>query len=273
MLLSRANPSTEGAGLFETVAPSRASRSNRSALYEALTFSVVVHGLAAVAALISNVWQVTFPTASPAYTVAFVLEVTPPPPPPPPQPRPLERKPEMAVTQMVLPADVLAPNVIPDEIPIVKQQTMPINLLASVKGVVGGIESGADQGVLGGIAGGDVGGKIGGTIGGVLTEANDGRVHIARDKKLPMIPLSQVYPSYPEDARMRAWEDEMIVRYVIGKDGRVKEVTIISKPQRDVFVDGTLRAIRSWRFKPMIKDGEKTEVVHEMTVYYRLNQT
>jgi len=104
-------------------------------------------------------------------------------------------------------------------------------------------------------------------------EAPDGRVHIARDKKLPMLPLSQVYPNYPEDARMRAWEDELVVRYVIGKDGRVKEVTIISAPQRDVFVDGTVRAIRSWRFKPMIKDGERMEVVHELTVYYRLNQT
>jgi TonB family protein len=171
-----------------------------------------------------------------------------------------------------MPADVLAPNVIPDEIPNIKPQTMPLNMLASAKGVVGGIDAGVDQGLLGGIAEGDVGGKKGGTIGGVV-DIPDGRVHIARDKKLPMVPLSQVYPSYPEDARMRAWEDELVVRYIIGKDGRVKEVTIISAPQRDVFVDVTLRAIRSWRFKPMIKDGETTEVVHELTVYYRLNQT
>ena len=233
----------------------------------------MVHGAAAVTALLSNIWQVTFPTASPAYNVAFILEATPPPSPPPPPPRPLEQKPEIATIKMAMPADVLAPNVIPDEIPIVKPQIVPLNLLASVKGLVGGIDSGADQGVIDGIAGGEAGGKIGGTIGGVITEPPDGRVHIARDKKLPMIPLSQVYPNYPEDARTRAWEDELVVRYVIGKDGRVKEVTIISAPQRDVFVDGTLRAIRSWRFKPMIKDGEKTEVVHEMTVYYRLNQT
>ena len=274
MLVSRTNPSIEGAGgLFETVAPSRASRSNRSALYEALTFSIVLHGIAALGALLSNIWQVTFPTASPAYNVAFILEATPPPPPPPPSPRPLEQKPEIVTTRMAMPAEVLAPNIIPDEIPVVKPQVVPLNLLASVKGVVGGIDSGADQGLAGGIAGGQAGGKIGGTIGSVLAEPPDGRVHIARDMKLPMIPLSQVYPSYPEDARVRAWEDELVVRYVIGKDGRVKEVTIISAPQRPLFVEGTLRAIRSWRFKPMIKDGAATEVVHEMTVYYRLNQT
>ena len=47
----------------------------------------------------------------------------------------------------------------------------------------------------------------------------------------------------------------------------------VSPPQRNVFVDVTLRAIRSWRFRPMIRDGERLEVVHELTVYYRLNQT
>ena len=258
--------------MFETVAPARASRANRNILYEALSFSLVVHGLAAVIALASNLWQVTFPTASPIYTVAFVLEAPPPPPPPPPPARPPEQKSEITTAKILMPTDFLAPTVIPDEIPLVKPQTLPMNALASAKGVVGGIESGVDQGLAGGIAQGDIGGKIGGTIGGVA-EIADGRVHIARDKKLPMVPLSQVYPSYPEDARMRLWEDELVVRYVIGKDGRVKEVTIVSAPQRDVFVDGTVRAIRSWRFKPMIKDGEKTEVVHELTVYYRLNQT
>lgn len=259
--------------MFETVAPSRASQSDRSALYEALTFSIVVHGAVAVSALVSNIWQVTFPTASPAYNVAFILEAAPPPPPPPAPPRPLEPKREMATKKIVMPADVLAPNVIPDEIPVLKPQTVPLNLLASMTDVAGRLDSVADHGRIGGIRGGEAGGEIGGTIGGVVTEPPDGRVHIARDKKLPMIPLSQVYPNYPEDARMRAWEDELVVRYVIGKDGRVKEVTVISPPQRDVFVDGTLRAIRSWRFKPMMKDGETSEVVHEMTVYYRLNQT
>ena len=258
--------------MFETVAPARASRRNRSALYEALSFSLAVHGIAAAAAVASNLWQVTFPTSSPVYTIAFVLEAAPPPPPPPPPARPPEQKQELTTAKVEVPADVLAPTIIPDEIPVVPPQTISPLKLTSVVGVIGGIDTGVDKGVVGGIKEGDVGGKIGGVIGGVADFA-DGRVHIARDKKLPLLPLSQVYPSYPEDARMRAWEDELVVRYIIGKDGRVKEVSIISPPQRNVFVDGTVRAIRSWRFKPMMKDGEKTEVVHELTVYYRLNPT
>ena len=42
---------------------------------------------------------------------------------------------------------------------------------------------------------------------------------------------------------------------------------------KDIFVDNTVRAIRSWRFKPYIKDGEAQEVVHELTVYYKLNES
>lgn len=241
-------------------------------MYEALSFSLVVHAAAAVVAVASNLWQVTFPSASPVYTIAFALEAPPPPPPPPPPPRPLEPKEELTTAKILLPADVLAPTVIPDEIPIVKPQAIPAMKLASITGVVGGITEGVDKGLLGGIREGEAGGKIGGTIGGIVTELPDGRVHIARDKKLPMLPLSQVYPSYPEDARLHAWEDELVVRYVIGRDGRVKDVSVVSAPQRDVFVDGTVRAIRAWRFKPFIKDGEKQEVVHELTVYYRLNE-
>ena len=35
---------------------------------------------------------------------------------------------------------------------------------------------------------------------------------------------------------------------------------------------GTVRAIRSWRFKPMIRDGQKQEVIHELTIQYRLHE-
>ena len=105
------------------------------------------------------------------------------------------------------------------------------------------------------------GGVVGGE-GGVVVESDT--VVVERDKPLPMFPLSQVYPTYPEEARLRAWEDQLVVRYVIGKNGRVKEVTVISAPERPVFIDVTLKAIKNWRFRPMIKDGERQEVVHEL---------
>ena len=257
--------------MFETVSPPTTSRTKRQALYEALSVSIVLHGLIAGGAVVSNLADVTFPSTSPAFTIAFALEAPPPPPPPPAPPKPAQTEEPITTAQIQLPTAFLAPNVIPDEIPIVRQEIAPI-AFAVPNGIVGGVADGLANGVLGGIKQGEEGGTLGGLIGGAGQEASDGRIHISRDRKLPMVPLSQVYPNYPEDARMRSWEDELVVRYVIGKDGRVKECIVIRAPQRDIFVDGTVRAIRSWRFKPMIKDGELQEVVHELTVYYRLNE-
>jgi TonB family protein len=110
----------------------------------------------------------------------------------------------------------------------------------------------------------------GGTLGGVVSDA---RVHVERDRPLPMAALSQVYPVYPERARLQYLEDELVIRYVIGKDGRVREVKIVTPPRDSNFADATVRAVRNWRFRPLVKDGERQEVVHELTVYYRLQPT
>jgi len=257
--------------LFETLAVHRTEKPSRSALYEALTFSLFLHAAAGLFAIGVTIWEVTFPTTSPKEIVSFVLSTPAPPPPPPPPPRPAQQ--ETITTKVKVPENAfLAPTVIPDTIPEVKPNQLFTSVaFAAPNGVIGGVSDGQDNGVRGGVIGGEDGGAIGGTKDSVGVKVDDGRVHIARDRRLPLTPMSQVYPNYPDDARIRGWEDALVVRYVIGKDGRVKEATVVEKPERDIFVDGTLRAIRSWRFKPLIKDGAPQEVVHELTVYYKLN--
>lgn len=252
--------------MFETVVPEQFGKRSHQALYEALPFSIAFHALVGVAALVANVWDVTFPLHSPAQSMAFNLaEMPPPPPPPPPPPKALATPTVARVIET--PQETVAPTVIPDAIPEFQPQSLAASVPdASAHGVEGGVEGG----ILGGMIGGQVGGMIGGTEGGVVVESD--RMVVERDKPLPMYPLSQVYPIYPEEARLRAWEDQLVVRYVIGKNGRVRDVTVIAAPERRVFVDGTLKAIRNWRFRPMIKDGERQEVVHELTIYYRLQQ-
>lgn len=257
--------------MFETVVPEKFAKRSRKAFYEALPFSIAVHALIAAGTVTAHLWTVEFPDQSPAQMMSFSLtEIPPPPPPPPPPPKPAAM--QAAVQKVVMvQTEILAPTMIPDAIPEVFPQSMVAALPdASTLGVEGGIDGGEIGGVIGGMAGGVIGGLIGGTEGGIVTDTN--QVMVERDKPLPMFPLSQVYPSYPEEARLRAWEDQLIVRYVIGTNGRVKEVTVISPPERHLFVDVTLKAIRNWRFRPLIKDGERKEVIHELTVFYRLNQ-
>lgn len=254
--------------MFETVAPEKFSKRSRKALYEALPLSLAFHALVAGGAVVAGVWTVVFPDHSPAQVMSFSLAELPPPPPPPPPPKALAAQP--AAQKVEMPKEIVAPAMIPEEIPVVVPTTVVSAIAdASPQGVEGGVPGGDFGGVIGGVSGGEIGGMIGGVTGGVVTDPD--RVVVERDRPLPMYPLSQVYPSYPEEARLRAWEDQLVVRYVIGKDGRVKEIAVISPPERPIFVDATVKAIRNWRFRPLIRDGERQEVVHELTVFYKLN--
>ena len=114
-------------------------------------------------------------------------------------------------------------------------------------------------GVVGGTPEGVIGGVIGGTPGGVTGPVVDdrGRVVVPRDEKLDLFPISQDYPVYPWRAQKAGWEDWLVVRYVIGRNGRVKDVTVVVPADRKMFDDVAVEAIRNWRFRPMVKDGQR----------------
>jgi protein TonB len=257
--------------MFETVVPQTFGRRSRRLFYETLPVSIGLHAAVAGALLANMVWHVAFPMQSPKLVRSYSLVSLPEPPPPPPPPAPPKAVQPVNPAPVVTHEDV-APTIIPDAVPVVPNEP-PQVASAVTNGVEGGVEGGIPGGVSDGVAGGDVGGVKGGIIGGV----GDGPpppppdvVIIQRDRPLPMYPLSQTYPQYPEKARLNNWEDSLVVRYVIGKDGRVKEVTVISHAGREMFELAAVRAIQHWRFRPMIRDGEKKEVIHELTVNFRL---
>lgn len=259
--------------MFETVVPETFVKKSRKVFYETLPVSIALHGAVIAGLVVAALWNVTFPKESPRLVRSYQIAELPPPPPPPPPPAPPKLIPQQQAPRMtqVLPVtQEVAPTTIPEQIPIVTNMPVVAQQVAGAVtgGVEGGIEGGVVGGTLDGIKGGEVGGVEGGTIGGIIT---DNRIHIERDKPLPLFPVSQVYPQYPEDARLRSWEDSLIVRYVIGTDGRVKEVTVISQPERKLFADVAVRAIKNWRFRPYMKDGERKEVVHELTIYFKLS--
>ena len=253
--------------MFETVAPELSARPSRKVFYEALPFSLGVHGVVVFCAILIGIWDITFPLHSPAQAMAFsIAELPAPPPPPPPPPPPAKAAPvELPPVRELKYEEIVAPTVIPDVTPIGPQEVVQ----TAAEGVDDPEEGANGLGIVGGMEGGVTGGEVGGTLGGVVGGVVQ-RVEVERDRPLPMRALSQVYPSYPEKARRQYIEDELIVRYIIGKDGRVREVIVLSPPKNEIFTDATVRAIRSWRFRPLVKDGERQEVAHELTVYYRL---
>ena len=259
--------------MFETVAPEVAAPRSRKLFYESLPMSIVAHAAVGVVFLVGSVWEVTFPSDSPPMHMMYTLEMTPTPPPAPPAPAPKQAAPKpVAEPQRPVKVDeIVAPTIIPDEIP-----DMPV--MQPVEHSVGEGTAGgpAVAGWTGESSGEGEGnaekGVEGGQEGGVGEELPPNTVFVKRHQSLPMsmTPVSMVYPFYPEEARLRGWEDAVTVRYTIGTDGRVKSVEVLEAPHRELFQKIVVKAISHWRFRPLIKEGVAQEVIHELVVYFKL---
>jgi periplasmic protein TonB len=250
--------------MFETVVPEAVVPRSRKLFYQSLPFSLAIHGLVAGAALTANVWTIEFPKDSPRMFAMYSLVEPPPPPPPPPPPLVPRRATPVAPRAVPVKMPLVAPPFIPDEIPVVSNLPEPEPVILPV---VTETAPPAPAGVEGGIEGGEVGG----TIGGIQAQPLPELIKIERDLPLPMASVSQEFPQYPEYARTRGWEDTLVVRYIIGKNGRVKDVSVIKAPMREDFSRAALEAIRHWRFQPFRDEkGEAKEVVHELTVEFKI---
>lgn len=93
-----------------------------------------------------------------------------------------------------------------------------------------------------------------------------GEAHAAR-----AIAILQPQPEFPARAREDSIEGWVTVSYVIGRDGRVSNVAIVAAQPRNVFESAVRRAVRSWRFKPVIIDGEAVEQEKTQTIRFSLS--
>jgi TonB family protein len=263
--------------MFESVAPETVAPRSRKLLYESLPMSIAAHAAIGAVILVGMVWEVKFPHDSPRMYTSYSIELAPTPPPAPPAPAAKqEAAPKPVADQKpVHLEEIVAPTVIPDQIPVI-QPVMEAVEHSVGEGTPGG--TALVQGWTGGNGEAEIGhavdrGVPGGVEGGIGDNLPPNTVFVKRHQSLPMsmTPMSMVYPFYPEEARVRGWEDAVTVRYIIGKDGRVRSVEVLEAPQRPVFEKIVVKAISHWRFRPLIKEGVAQEVIHELVVYFKLS--
>ena len=80
-------------------------------------------------------------------------------------------------------------------------------------------------------------------------------------------------PPYPEQSRRLGEEGAVVVRVVVGPDGRVSEARIARSsgfPRLDAAA--VVRALAKWRFVPAQRDGTPVAAEREITVRFRLAQ-
>jgi protein TonB len=258
--------------MFETVAPDAFEKRSRFVFYESLPVSVGVHAAVIGTVMLATLAHVGFPSQPPRLSVSYSLaqELEPPPPAPPP---PAQSQTVVPVSEIVFTNGDVAPTIIPDALPTAP----PTHINTFTTDLHPLVPRAVEIGVPGGVAGGDDSGIAGGVIappgpravmGGLLMD--DGRVHFARNAALPMYMEHQAKPEYPEAGRLANLQDDVLVRYIIGKDGRVKEIVVLDHADHKMFDESTLAAIREWRFRPLMVDNQPREVVHELIVHFRL---
>jgi len=84
-------------------------------------------------------------------------------------------------------------------------------------------------------------------------------------------PRFNYQPDYPANERRLGNEGRVVVRVLVGTDGRVKEVEKISAAS-DAFFEATRRrALEKWRLTPGTKDGVPIEAWRRMSVSFVMN--
>jgi TonB family protein len=80
--------------------------------------------------------------------------------------------------------------------------------------------------------------------------------------------LSRVEPEYPANARQQKVQGDVVLQVHIGTDGAVEGVDVVSGP--DPLVQSSANAVRQWRFKPRVQNGEAVRMQTRVTLNFRL---
>lgn len=82
---------------------------------------------------------------------------------------------------------------------------------------------------------------------------------------------SMIRPPYPELARRRGWEGRVILRVLVGADGRVTRVLITRSSGHTVLDSSARRVVKRWRFRPARRLGAAVEAWVLVPIRFRID--
>jgi protein TonB len=80
--------------------------------------------------------------------------------------------------------------------------------------------------------------------------------------------VHQVSPQYPAMARETRVEGDVLLEALIGKDGTVRDLKAVSGPP--LLIQAAISAVRQWRYKPYLLNGQPVEVETQIKLQFRL---
>ena len=237
----------------------------RKRKFFATTTSLIVNCLAIVAMLII---PLAFPEALPkAQLLTFLVAPPPPPPPPPPAAAEVQHVVRQIQTDMLNNGALRTPTKIPQKIQMIKEEEAPPPMPAS-------------GGVVGGVPGGIPGGQMGGVIGSVISAtsslaavpkfvpATPQRIRISAGVTKGLL-IQRIEPPYPTLARAARVQGDVVLSAVIDTNGHITNLQLVSG--HPMLVPAAIAAVKQWRYKPYLLNGQPVEVETTITVIFTLS--
>lgn len=201
-----------------------------------------------------------------AQLLTFLVAPPPPPPPPPPAAAQVQRIVHQIETDVLNNGALRTPTKIPHKVEMIKEDEAPPPM-AATGGVVGGVP--------GGIPGGSVGGVIGGIISSTsnlsavpkLVPTTPTRIRISQGVTKGLL-IHRVEPTYPPLAKAARVQGEVVLTAIISTSGQIENLQLVSG--HPMLVPEAIAAVKQWRYKPYLLNGQPVEVETTITVIFSL---
>ena len=188
------------------------------------------------------------------------------------------------LTMLYVPPAAAASNVTSLPVPTSTSRNTPTNMrIPSAVHTTHEAPASPPVDTAGGLVGGVPGGVVGGIPGGVLSEVlrSTGSAPVLATTPAPkrirvparMAEANLVYdvaPKYPPEAGRARIEGTVVLLAVIGKDGTVEDVRV--ERGLPVLAQAAIEAVKQWRYRPYLLNGEPVEVDSQVTINFTLSK-
>lgn len=201
-----------------------------------------------------------------AQLLTFLVAPPPPPPPPPAAEQQIAKVVRQIQSDLLSTGALRTPARIPQKVQMINEEDAPPPMPVS-------------SGVVGGVPGGVPGGQMGGVIGGIINSASrlsaapkfvpatPQRVRISQGVTKGLL-FHRVEPSYPPLARAARVQGEVVLKAIIDRNGDIQDLQLISG--HPMLVPAAIAAVKQWRYKPYLLNGQPVEVETTITVIFTL---
>lgn len=203
-----------------------------------------------------------------AQLLTFLIAPPPPPPPPPPAAaQQMARIVKQIQTDVLSNGELRTPSKIPHKVEMIKEDEAPPPMAAT-------------GGVIGGVPGGIPGGQVGGVIGGIISSTSSlaavpklvpttpQRIRISQGVTKGLL-IHRVEPVYPTLAKAARVQGEVVLSAVISTTGEIQNLQLVSG--HPMLVPEAITAVKQWRYKPYLLNGQPVEVETTITVIFSLS--